>query len=107
MGRLLAAAFVAPGLVAGSGTFAESVLSTLRSNCTPCHDAANRTSGLSVLTADSLLSGGNRRGPAVIAGSPEHSRLIQALRGTFQPRMPPGGTLPAKEIGVIEAWFAR
>ena len=86
-------------------TFEETVLPILRSNCTPCHDQANKTSGLSVMTRESLMAGGNRRGPAVIAGSPEHSPLAQVLRGVVKPQMPPGRTMPAAELGVIEDWI--
>ncbi len=93
--------------MAGAGEFEESVLPVLRSNCTPCHDETNRASGLSVTTAEALAAGGSRRGPAVVAGSPEQSPLVQAVRGAIEPRMPPGKTLPASELAVIEGWVRR
>ena len=88
-----------------AGTFEETVLPILKSNCTPCHDQATKTSGFSIATAESVLGGGSRRGPAVIAGSAESSPLAQVLRGTLKPQMPPGKTLAPREIAVIDEWI--
>ena len=92
-----------PALLA-AGAFEDTVLPILRQHCLPCHSQANKTSGLSVMTTESLLAGGNRRGPAVIAGSPEQSPLVQALRGSIKPQRPPGKTLPPGDMAAIEAW---
>ncbi|MBM3776324.1 MAG: DUF1549 domain-containing protein, partial [Acidobacteria bacterium] len=51
------------------------------------------------------MAGGARRGPAVKAGDPRNSPLIQVLRGRLQPQMPPGEKLPEPDIAAIEAWI--
>ncbi len=96
---------LAQAWTARADTFEERVLPILRSNCTPCHDAANRTSGLSVMSPETLLAGGNRRGPAIVSGAPDHSPLIRAIRGSIEPRMPPGKPLATGDIATIEQWI--
>ena len=64
-----------------AGTFEESVLPILKSNCLPCHDERTRTSGFSITSPESIMAGGSRRGQAVKAGLPAESPLVQLLRG--------------------------
>jgi hypothetical protein len=92
---------------AAAGSFEEKVLPILKSNCTPCHDERTRTSGFSIATSETVLAGGNRRGPAVKMRSPAASPLIQVLRGQLEPRMPLGKTLPEVDIAVIEKWIGE
>jgi hypothetical protein len=88
-----------------AGTFDEQVLPVLKANCTPCHDAATRTSGFSITTMQSVFAGGNRRGEAVKAGVPSESPIVKLLRGQLQPQMPMGKTLGEADIAVIEKWI--
>jgi hypothetical protein len=88
-----------------AATFEEKVLPILKSNCTPCHDQTAHTSGFSVQTMESVMTGGNRRGAAVKAGLPTESPLVQLLRGQLKPQMPLGKALPEAEIAVIEQWI--
>ncbi len=46
----------------------------LKTACTPCHDDSRRTSALSVLSTNSLLSGDARQGAAVTQGNPRACR---------------------------------
>jgi Protein of unknown function (DUF1553)/Protein of unknown function (DUF1549)/Planctomycete cytochrome C len=86
-------------------TFEEKVLPILKSNCTPCHNETTRTSGFSINTIESVMTGGNRRGAAVKAGLPAESPLLQLLRGQLKPQMPLGKILPETDIAVIENWI--
>ena len=83
-------------------------------SCYPCHSAAEgKTKGsLALDTRDALLKGG-ATGPALIAGDPDKSLLIQAVRYTDEDlQMPPlkdgqGGKLPPEKIAALEEWIRR
>ena len=83
-------------------------------SCYPCHSAAEgKTKGsLALDTRDALLKGG-ATGPALIAGDPDKSLLIQAVRYTDEDlQMPPlkdgqGGKLPPEKIAALEQWIRR
>ena len=53
----------------------------LASDCLPCHGGKKTESGLKVDSREALLSGGDR-GPAIVAGDPEKSLLVRAIRLT-------------------------
>ena len=89
-----------------SATFSDDVAPILKRSCVQCHSGADRASGFSVESVESVLRGGARRGPAVVVGRPEQSPLIQVLVGTAEPKMPLGGALPEEEIDAISEWIA-
>ena len=83
-------------------------------SCYPCHSAAEgKTKGsLALDTRDALLKGG-ATGPALIAGDPDKSLLIQAVRYTDEDlQVLPlqdgqGGKLPPEKIAALEEWIRR
>ena len=85
----------------------EQVQSILNSNCLSCHNSEKRTGGFSVADLESVLEGGAKHGPAVIAGRPAESPLVQILRGEIEPQMPFGASeaLADSDIAVIERWI--
>ena len=88
--------------------FEKQVLPILEKNCSSCHSAAQRKSGLVLETLTSLLSGGALNGPAVIAGQPTESPLMQYLKGEKTPVMPMGmPPLPQEQIDLIRQWIAQ
>lgn len=88
----------------GNG-FEQDVKPLLVKRCAACHNPKNRTSGLDVLSPESLLEGGNR-GPAVQPGNPTGSLILQAIGRSGDLKMPPGGKLPGEEIAKIQAWIS-
>src|SRR5712691_7796480 len=76
-------------------------------HCYTCHSekAEKLKGGLRLDTPEALLKGGDS-GPAVIAGDPDASLLIKAVRYTDPDlQMPPKNKkLPAEEIANLEAW---
>ena len=80
-------------------------------SCYQCHsEAEGKTKGsLALDTRDALLKGG-ATGPALVAGDPEKSLLIQAIRYTDEDlQMPPlkdgkGGKLSPEKIAALEQW---
>src|SRR5438128_2554577 len=93
---------------AAPGAFFESkVLPVFRQNCLRCHDDQTRSSGLSLVSRESLLAGGNR-GPAIVPGRASESLLIQAVQQKGSLKMPPGGgKLPDDAVAVLAEWVNR
>ena len=87
----------------GSLLFRETVQPILQNRCLACHNQKIRSSGLSLESRPDILTGGSR-GPAVLPGDSEQSRLIQALAHSSDLNMPPGGKLPEAEIHALRQW---
>src|SRR5947199_4933577 len=104
--RLLGSIAVAAALAraAEPGEFFETkVRPVLAKNCYACH-AESRMGGLRLDSAAAIEKGGNS-GPVIIAGKPDESLLVQAIRRTHQRiKMPPSGALPDGEIAAITEW---
>src|SRR4051794_15063609 len=83
---------------------ASRAVSVLEQRCQGCHGPALSQSGLRLDSRESLLKGGNR-GPAIVAGNPAQSRMIQALRRSGDLAMPPGPKLSDPEIAIVERWI--
>ena len=84
--------------------FESKVRPLLAKNCYQCHSAKAKPlfAGLRLDSRAGVLKGGNA-GPVIIAGDPEHSRLIQAVQGeTLQ--MPPTGKLKDNDIAALVKW---
>src|ERR1700736_4927297 len=74
----------------GVTLFESGVRPILKATCKACHNEKTRSSGLSLSSRDSALTGGNR-GAAVKAGSPAESLLLQAIEQSGDLKMPPSG----------------
>ncbi len=85
----------------------------LNRNCTACHSASKKESGLSLETRESILKGGNVQGPAVVAGKPEGSPLMKFASHSDEPFMPPkdnkvnAKSLTPPELGLIKLWIEQ
>ncbi|WP_422930595.1 PSD1 and planctomycete cytochrome C domain-containing protein [Singulisphaera sp. PoT] len=84
--------------------FEKKVRPLLVERCQECHGGKGKPKGgLSLLSAETLLKGGDS-GPAAVAGKPEDSLLIDVLNYVDEPRMPPDGKLKAEEIEILREW---
>ena len=89
--------------------FEQKIRPILVEHCYQCHakDAERVKGGLLLDTREGLLKGGDT-GPAIVAGDPEKSLLIKAIRYTDEDlAMPPrknGGRLSDEQIADLEAW---
>ena len=89
--------------------FERKVRPVLVQHCEACHSSklAEPQGGLRVDTRRGLLVGG-ASGPALVAGDPEASLVVKALRYSDPAlKMPPTGKLPDRVVVDIEAWIAR
>ena len=83
--------------------FENRVRPILANNCYGCH-ASTALGGLRLDSAEGMKKGG-KRGPAVVAGDPETSWLIKAIRHTDENlKMPFGAKLKAGDIADLESW---
>jgi mono/diheme cytochrome c family protein len=94
---------IAPANQQALDQFESRVRPILIEKCVSCHGAAVQQSGLRLDFPDGAVKGG-KRGVALVAGKPEESRLIAAVRHTGDLKMPPGGKLSDVEIVALETW---
>jgi len=81
------------------------VASIFNAACVSCHGATGGRAGLNLTTYESVMAGG-RSGPAIVPGKPDESLLLQLVKGTKRPKMPPGNTsLSATDIKTINDWI--
>ncbi|MEO7144212.1 MAG: PSD1 and planctomycete cytochrome C domain-containing protein [Bryobacteraceae bacterium] len=72
-------------------------------NCYACH-TGSQMGGLQLDTREHVVKGG-KDGPVIVAGDPDHSLLIQAVRQTHpRIKMPPGKKLSEQEIADLAEW---
>src|SRR5436853_2910611 len=89
---LLAALLLpAPAFAGDPVDYLRDVKPILRDRCFACHGALKQRSELRLDTAAAMAKGGVA-GPAVAAGDPEHSMLLERVtEPTEKERMPPQG----------------
>lgn len=87
--------------------FEKKIRPVLVKHCYQCHSADSKDIGGNLLLdhKDGMRSGGSS-GPAVIAGKPSESLLIQALRYESS-EMPPDAPLPETVIRDFEEWVSH
>ena len=101
-------AMAAPPTPAQIEFFEKSVRPVLVDHCYKCHSdgAAKLKGGLKLDSLAAILAGGDT-GPSIVAGDPNHSLLITAVRYNDKDlEMPPKGKLPADAIKALEQWVA-
>ena len=88
--------------------FEKEVLPVLREHCIDCHGPDKQKSGLRVDSRAALLKGGDF-GPALVAGDPDGSHLIEVVVSTDEDvRMPPKGKrLSDTEVEILKKWIAQ
>ena len=88
--------------------FEKEVRPILVERCYECHSAEKKIKGgLALDTRDGTLKGGDT-GAAVVAGNPDKSLLIEAIRyENHDLQMPPKKRLKEGEIKVLEEWVRR
>ena len=87
--------------------FEKSIRPLLVTHCYECHSGSEANGGLLLDTRDGVLKGGES-GAAIVAGDPESSLLVQAVRYTHPDlKMPPKRRITATEVDALEKWIAN
>jgi len=68
-----------------------------------CH-VSRVTAGLSLASHRGIMSG-SRSGQVVTPGDPENSVLLQVIKGTRAPKMPPQGELTPQQLETLSNWI--
>lgn len=84
--------------------FTREIRPIMERTCWNCHDATVQSSGLDLSTREAALKGGSR-GPAIVPGRAEESRLYRQLAGLDGPAMPLGVPLSDVEIESVRNWI--
>src|SRR5204862_5100456 len=85
-------------------TFERDVRPILKAYCLDCHGAAESPKGKLDLRLKRFAERGGQSGPAIVAGKPGESYLLERLR---EGEMPPGEKkVPPEQIAIIERWIA-
>src|SRR5262245_6339593 len=88
-----------------SDFFKEKVAPIFERNCMMCHGARVQRSGLDLRSEETILKGG-ARGPAIVPGDAEKSRLYRLVTHKEEPAMPMGmDKLGEAEVAVIAQWI--
>ena len=112
-------AWIEAGALAASGSMtanlqpltADDILPIMFLRCTACHGPAREDGGLNLSSREAMLKGG-KSGPALVAGKPDQSLIVQKLRSG---EMPPKKGLDEvslrpitpPEIDKLVSWIAQ
>ncbi len=84
--------------------FESKVRPLLVERCHKCHTGDKSKGGLRLDSREALLKGGET-GPAVVAGKPDESLLMRAVRHQDGLAMPPNGKLNEAQISALAEWI--
>ena len=86
-------------------SYAKDVRPFLSNYCQGCHNGRRAKSGYSVENYAALVKNG-RKGPLVVPGKPDESRLTLCLDGKGKPMPPKKSDQPtAEEIAMVRTWI--
>jgi hypothetical protein len=85
-------------------SFTKDIEPVLQGSCWKCHGSAIQLSKLDLRTRDGALKGGEK-GPAIVPGKAEESKLYRLVAGLEKPAMPMDGKLTAEQISNIKEWI--
>ena len=94
-----------PAMADERPTFERDVRPILKEFCLDCHGGNDAPKGKLDLRLKRFAQQGGQSGPAIVAGKPEESYLLDRLKDA---EMPPGEKkVPREKIAVIERWIAQ
>lgn len=92
-----------PGEADSSPVFEKEVRAVLKAYCLDCHGAGKEPKGGLDLRLVRFAAKGGDSGPALVAGDPDGSEMLQRMRAG---EMPPGEKkVPADQIDLVERWI--
>src|SRR5215212_1740567 len=102
----IAVLIVAQSAVAADVDYATQVAPIFKKYCVGCHNPADREGELSLDQYQAAMKGGED-GAVIVPGKSSESRMVLALTGKVDPRMPPEDEAQptAEEIAMIAAWI--
>ncbi len=93
-----------PAAAAEPITFEQHIRPILKAYCLDCHGAEEKFPGKLDLRLKRFALAGGASGPALVAGEPKKSLLVQRMKDGEMP--PKGKKVPADQIALVEQWIA-
>ncbi len=90
---------------AGLEFFEKNIRPIFVEHCYECHGGEDIKGGVRLNASAGWIHGGDS-GPAVVAGKPDESLLVEAIRYGGNVEMPPTGKLPGEKIRLVEQWVS-
>ncbi len=87
-------------------SFAKDIQPVLENSCLKCHGSAIQLSKFDLRTRESAMKGGEK-GPAIVPGKPEESKLYRLVAGLEKPAMPMDGKLTPEQVAAFKQWIAQ
>src|SRR5262245_32726093 len=75
-------------------------------HCAECHGAKKQSAGMRLDTIAGIKKGADD-GPVIVAGKPDESRLVKAIRREGDNPMPPKKKLPDEAVAALVDWVKR
>jgi WD40 repeat protein len=90
-------------------SYAKEIAEILADKCVGCHGSALAENRLNLETVAAMIKGG-KRGPAIVPGKAEQSRLFTMAARRVEPVMPPrdkpaNKPLSSAELGLLQLWI--
>ena len=106
LGVVAASALAIPtgGAAQDPAAFTNDIRPIMERRCWNCHGEEQQRSGLDLRTREGALRGGVR-GPAIVPGRAEESRLYRQVAGLEEPSMPMEGPLTPAEVAAVRNWI--
>ncbi|MFM7043339.1 MAG: PSD1 and planctomycete cytochrome C domain-containing protein [Planctomycetaceae bacterium] len=95
----------APAAGVGLELFEKKIRPLLLERCVACHGGESIEASLRLTSREAMTTGGDS-GPAVIAGRPAESLLVQVVEYLGDIQMPPDGKLAESDITALKNWVA-
>ncbi len=92
------------GLRAEELTYEKDIRPIFRQHCYDCHGAEEEKEAELDLRLVRFMTHGGDSGPAIVAGDPDNSLLVQRIRDGEMP--PSEAKMSAEELAVLEQWIA-
>ena len=83
--------------------FEQRIAPILVRNCVPCHNGSQSEGQLDLTTAKTAMKGGES-GPAIVAGKPDESYLIERVRGHEMPPPEKAKPLSKDDVAALADW---
>jgi mono/diheme cytochrome c family protein len=94
-----------PAASSGPVTFTDHIRPIMERSCWNCHGEAAQLSQLDLRTRESAIEGGSK-GPAIVPGRADESRLYRLVAGLDGPPMPMSGDpLSEAEVAAVRTWI--
>src|SRR5262245_43354493 len=75
-------------------------------HCSECHGTKKQSAGMRLDTIAGIGKGADD-GPVIVAGKPDESRLVKAIRREGENPMPPKTKLPDEAVAALVEWVKR